>query len=269
MDPCLKVMSLLFNMLSRLVIAFLPRSKPLLISWLQSPSAVILEPKKIKSVTVSIVSPSICHEVMELDAVILVFWTLSFKPTFPLSSFTFIKRPFAFRLKGGIIRVSEVIDNFSTDQVHIHFHSRHTMTSRGWYGFTVGLELLKRENILTWSNSAVGEIFKIICIIYRWACDICLTIMTKYGGWIFFINMKGTIACHLAQKLPSPWTGLSRVTGPLSCDADPKTCFISVATVQTPLPSPLPPCPLGWSLFPGLLSPCFADIHALGLGLPW
>ena len=62
-----KVMSLLFNMLSRFVIAFLPRSKHLLISWLQSPSAVILEPKKIKSVTVSIVSPSICHEVMELE----------------------------------------------------------------------------------------------------------------------------------------------------------------------------------------------------------
>ena len=59
-----KVMSLLFNMLSRFVIAFLPRSKCLLISWLQSPSTVILEPKKIKSVTVSIVSPSICHEMM-------------------------------------------------------------------------------------------------------------------------------------------------------------------------------------------------------------
>ena len=65
-----KVMSLLFNMLSRLVIVFLPRSKRLLISWLQSPSAVILEPRKIKSDTVSTVSPSICHEVMGLDAVI-------------------------------------------------------------------------------------------------------------------------------------------------------------------------------------------------------
>ena len=65
-----KVMSLLFNVLSRLVIAFLPRSKYLLISWLQSPSAVILELKKIKSV---IVSPSICHEVMGLDAMILIF----------------------------------------------------------------------------------------------------------------------------------------------------------------------------------------------------
>ena len=68
-----KVMSLLFNMLSRLVIAYLPRRKCLLISWLQSPSSVILEPKKIKSVAVSIVSPSICHEVMRLDAMILVF----------------------------------------------------------------------------------------------------------------------------------------------------------------------------------------------------
>jgi len=73
-----KVMSLLFNMLSRFVIAFLPRSKHLLISWLQSPSAVILEPKKIKSVTVSIVSPSICHEVMGPDAMILVFQMFTF-----------------------------------------------------------------------------------------------------------------------------------------------------------------------------------------------
>ena len=68
-----KVMSLLFNKLSRLVIAFLPRSKNLLISWLQSPSAVILEPPKIKSITVFTVSPSICHEVMGPDAMILVF----------------------------------------------------------------------------------------------------------------------------------------------------------------------------------------------------
>ena len=68
-----RVMSLLLNMLSRLVITFLPRSKRLLISWLQSPSAVILEPKKIKSVTVSIASPSICHEVVGPHAMILVF----------------------------------------------------------------------------------------------------------------------------------------------------------------------------------------------------
>ena len=88
-----KVMSLLFNMLSRLVITFPPRSKRLLISWLQSPSAVILEPLKMKSDTVS---PSICHEVMGPDAMIFVFWMLSFKPTFSLSSYTFIKRLFSY-----------------------------------------------------------------------------------------------------------------------------------------------------------------------------
>ena len=80
-----KVMSLLLNMLSRLLITFLPRSKRLLTSWLQSPSAVILELPKIKSDTVSTVSLSISHEVMGLDAMIFVFWMLSFKPTFSLS----------------------------------------------------------------------------------------------------------------------------------------------------------------------------------------
>ena len=79
-------MSLLFNMLSRFLILFLPRRKCLLISWLQLPSSVTLEPKKIKSVTVSIVSPSICHEVMGPDVKILVFSMLSFKPDFSLSS---------------------------------------------------------------------------------------------------------------------------------------------------------------------------------------
>ena len=84
-----KVISLLLNMLSRLVITFLPRSKHLLVSWLQSSSAVILEPPKIKSDTVSTVSPSISHEVMGPGAMIFVFWMLSFKPAFSLSSFTF------------------------------------------------------------------------------------------------------------------------------------------------------------------------------------
>ena len=77
-----KVMSLLFNMLSRLVITFLLRSKCLLISWLQSPPVVILEPPKIKSVTVSTISAAFCHEVMGPEAMIFVFWMLSFKPTF-------------------------------------------------------------------------------------------------------------------------------------------------------------------------------------------
>ena len=101
-----KVMYLLFNMLSRLVIAFLPRSKHLLISWLQPPSAVILEPKKIKSLIVSIVSPSICHEVMGQDAMILVFLMLYFKPAFSLSSFTFTKSLLSSSLLSAIRVVS-------------------------------------------------------------------------------------------------------------------------------------------------------------------
>ena len=90
-----KAMSLLFNMLSRSVINFLPKSKCLLILWLKSPFAVNLQPPKIKFVTVSTVSLSICHEVMGLDAMILVFLMLRFKPTFSLSSYTFIKKLFS------------------------------------------------------------------------------------------------------------------------------------------------------------------------------
>ena len=89
-----KVMSLLFNILCRFDIAFLPGSKCLLSSWLPSPSTVTLESKKRRSVIVSIVSPSICHEAMGQDAMILVFWMLSFKPVFSLSSISFIKRLF-------------------------------------------------------------------------------------------------------------------------------------------------------------------------------
>ena len=101
-----KVIPLLFSMVSRLVIAFLPRNKHLVISWLQSPSAVMLVSKKIKSVTVYIDPSSICHEVMEPDAIILVFLMLSFKPTFSLSSFTFIKRLFSSSLLSAISIVS-------------------------------------------------------------------------------------------------------------------------------------------------------------------
>ena len=90
-----KVMSLLLNMLSRLVITFLPGRRRLLISWLQSPSAVILEPPKIKSDTVTTVSPSISYEVMGPGAMILVFLMLSFKPTILVSSFSFIKKLFS------------------------------------------------------------------------------------------------------------------------------------------------------------------------------
>ena len=107
-----KVMSLLCNMLSRFVIVFLPRSKHLLISWLQSPSAVILEPQKIMSVTVSIVSPSICHEVMGLDARILVFCMLNLSQLFH-STLSFSSRGslvLCFFHKGGVFCIFEVID---------------------------------------------------------------------------------------------------------------------------------------------------------------
>ena len=98
-----KVMSLLFN---RLVITFFPRSKCLLISCLQSPSTMILEPPKIKSLTLSTVSPPICHEVMGPDAKILLFWMLSLKTTFSLSYFTFLKRLFSYSSLSAIRVVS-------------------------------------------------------------------------------------------------------------------------------------------------------------------
>ena len=112
-------MSLLFNMLSRLVIIFLPRSKCFLISWLQSPSAVILEPPKIKSLTVSTVSPSIFHEVMEPEAIIFIFWMLSLRNFFSLL-FHFHEQAlwlfFTFCHKGGVICTSEVIDISPSNQ---------------------------------------------------------------------------------------------------------------------------------------------------------
>ena len=99
-------MSLLFIKLSRLPITFLPRSKHLLILWLHAPSAVILEAQKIKSATVSIVFPSISHEVMGPDAMISVFWMLNGKPAFSLSSFTFTKRLFSSSLLSALRVVS-------------------------------------------------------------------------------------------------------------------------------------------------------------------
>ena len=115
MDLCWQRMSLLFNVLSRLVITFLPRGKHLFISWLQSLPAVILEPQKIKSATVS---PSICHEVMGPDAMFFVFWMLSFTICF---TFLFqchqkaLQFLFTFCHKGGVFCISEVIDISSSN----------------------------------------------------------------------------------------------------------------------------------------------------------
>ena len=165
MDLCLQSNSLcFFNMLSRLVIAFLPRSKHILISWLQSPSVVILDPPKIKSLTVSIVSPFIYHEVMGPDAMIFVFWTLSFKPTFSLSSFTFIKRLFSSSSLSAIEwyhLLSEVIDispsnlypsfcfiqpGISHDVLSIFFH----------YCLTVSLSLWLRQHKYYFKKISIG-----------------------------------------------------------------------------------------------------------------
>ena len=109
-----KVMPLLFNVLSRFVIAFLPRNKCPLISRLQSPSAVILEPKKLKSVTVPTFSPHICHEVTGLDVMTLVFLNVEFEVSFYTLFFHFhpeaLQFLFAFCRKDGVICISEVID---------------------------------------------------------------------------------------------------------------------------------------------------------------
>ena len=115
-----KVMSPLFNTLSRFVIAFLPRSKRLLISWLQLSSKVILEAKKIKSVTVSIVSPSIYHEMMGVKAVILVFWMLSFKPAFSFSSFTFIRKLFSSCLSYSNVLIPRLLKPYTLGDWLLH-----------------------------------------------------------------------------------------------------------------------------------------------------
>ena len=101
-----KQTSLFFNTLFQFIIAFLPRSKSLLISWLQSLSTVILEPKKRKDVTVSTFSPSICHGVMGPGVMILVIWMLSFKAAFSLSSFSLIKRLFSYSSLSAIRVIS-------------------------------------------------------------------------------------------------------------------------------------------------------------------
>ena len=105
---------------SRLVITFLPRSRRLLISWLQSPSAVMLEPRKIKSDTVSTVSASISHEVMGLDAMIFIFWMLTLSQLFHSPLFHFHQEAFEFLFtfchKGGAICISEVV------YLHIHYY---------------------------------------------------------------------------------------------------------------------------------------------------
>ena len=120
-------------MLSRFVIAFLTRSKHLSISWLQSTSAVILELQNLKSVTVSFVYPSICHEMMGPDPMILVFWMLSFKPDFSLSSLTFIKRLFSSSSLFAIVQLVQLLSHvrlFATPWITAHQASPPITNSR-------------------------------------------------------------------------------------------------------------------------------------------
>ena len=133
-----KVMSLLLNILSRFVITFLPRSKRLLISWLQSPSAVILQPPKIKSATVS---AFICHEVMGPDAMILVFRMLSFKPTFLLSSFTFITRLFS----SSSLFVIRVVSSAYLRLLIFNLYAEHIMRNAGLEEAQTGIKISGRN----------------------------------------------------------------------------------------------------------------------------
>ena len=131
-----KVMSLLFNMLCRLVITSLPRSKHPLISWLQSPSAVNLKPRKMKSEIVFSLSPSIYPEVMGPDAMIVVFWMLSFKPTFSLSSFTFIKRLVSSSSLSAVRVVSSACLRLLIFLPTIGASNQIRETPQGWGSFT-------------------------------------------------------------------------------------------------------------------------------------
>ena len=137
MDLCWQSNVSTFYMLSRLVITFLPRSKHLLISWLQSPSAVILEPRKIKSATVSTVSPSTYHEVMGPDAMILVFWMLILKPTFSLSSFTFIKRLFSYFSCSALRVVSSAYLRLSIFNLDSNFYFVQPSVSHDYFAYNL------------------------------------------------------------------------------------------------------------------------------------
>ena len=156
-------MSLLLNMLSRLVIIFLPRSKCLLISWLQSPSAVMLEPPNLKSYTVSTVSPFISIQVMGPFAMILVSWMLSFKPAFP-SPLSFSSRgcfvPLCFFHKGGVICISETID-ISPDNIYwLHITIKWSTGMTYWnisHGFLISWPYIVSvsqvlKSSLSWNN---------------------------------------------------------------------------------------------------------------------
>ena len=189
-----KVMSLLFNMMSRLVIIFLPRSKRLLISWLQSPSAVTLEPPKIKSATVATVSPSICHEVMGPDAMILVFWMLSFKPTFSLSPFTFISRLFSSSLS-AIRVVSSAFLRLLIFLLAILISC--ASSSPAFLTVYSAYKLNKHK----------------LCLLFRWVKKILFKIQKNKWG-LFLFDFFGLLGSRRNCYTPSVWSASSFVSTP-------------------------------------------------------
>ena len=181
-------MSLLFNMLSRFVAAFLLRSKCLLISWLRSPYTVILEPKKMNSVTVFVASPCICHEVMGPDAMILVFWMLSFKPAFSLFSFTFIKELFSSSLSA--IRV------VSSAYLGLFYFSQHLDSSLCFIQPNISHGVLFVEvKKARWQYTALTYSFSylepVCCSMSSSNCCFltCIQIFQEAGGvaWYFYL----------------------------------------------------------------------------------
>ena len=195
-----KVMFLLFNRLSRFVIIFLPRGKHLLISWLQSPSVVILEPQNIKSVTVSIVSPSICYEVMGPDAMILVFWMLSFKPTFLLSSFAFIKRLFSSSSLSAIRVVSSAYLRLLIFLPEILIPA----CSSSSLAFFRMYSAYKFDNIQPWRTTLpIWDQFVVPCpvlIVASWPADRFLRRQVRWSGIpISFKNFPQFVVIHTVK----------------------------------------------------------------------
>ena len=198
-----KVMSLLFNMLSRLVIAFLPRSKCLLISWLQLPSAVILEPKEIKPVTVSTVSPSICCEVMGPNAMIIVFWMLSFKPTFSLSSFTFIKSLFNSSSLSAIRVMSSAYLRYEHSLALPFFGIR--MKTDLSNIFSLVIEDLEQGSAnYTFRQYLAPQMF--LQIIFYWKTSVLISLSIAYGFLHFTVAESGSWNSDYVASKPKIFT---------------------------------------------------------------
>ena len=173
-----KAMSLLFNMLSKFAIAFLPRRNSLLILWLQPLTTVILEPKKRKSVTASTFSCSICHEVIGSDAMILVFWMLSFKPTFFLSSLIFIKL---------------VSFNFlPLGWYHLHIWGCWYFSQESWFQLVIHSTLIIPCPVLTVASWPTYRFFR-SQVRWLFVLSCCVSLFTLSISWDLLFSSKSVI----------------------------------------------------------------------------